>query len=245
MPHSLEVPAWLAHRASHDDPPTVLDDDLLARLERAGVESFVPVLGRELIDDERGAHATGVGVWGPGIGFLEPFEAEATRVAAALDRLVTFLEQFDKLRRLTLAAIDMRLVEKAARAMLDGQVPAPLLRVVETGLIITYARPYLDSNRAGGVGGRWRPESGADRAFHQHVIDELRDAYHAHADRTAHRTILDAAEFLELEAPPAYAESWRRLSSTDLETLADLAGRQAARFEAGAAEAGRELGAEA
>lgn len=184
-------------------------------------------------------------MWGPGIGFLEPFEAEATRVAAALDRLVTFLEQFDKLRRLTLAAIDMRLVEKAARAMLDGQVPAPLLRVVETGLIITYARPYLDSNRAGGVGGRWRPESGADRAFHQHVIDELRDAYHAHADRTAHRTILDAAEFLELEAPPAYAESWRRLSSTDLETLADLAGRQAARFEAGAAEAGRELGAEA
>lgn len=88
-------------------------------------------------------------MWGPGIGFLEPFEAEATRVAAALDRLVTFLEQFDKLRRLTLAAIDMRLVEKAARAMLDGQVPAPLLRVVETGLIITYARPYLDSNRAG------------------------------------------------------------------------------------------------
>jgi hypothetical protein len=74
------------------------------------------------------------------------------------------------------------------------------------------------------------------------VIDELRDTYHAHADRTPRRTITDTADFLGVEGPPTYAEAWSRLTPSELETLAGLAGRQAARFEAAADEAGLELG---
>ncbi|MBA2741382.1 MAG: hypothetical protein H0U46_05170 [Actinobacteria bacterium] len=243
MPPTLEIPNWLAELAAHDDPPTVIDDELLGRLERVGVEKLVPVVGTDIVPDEDGARATAIGVQVPGVGVADSFEHEAAPVLAAFDRLVTFLERFDKLRRLRLAAIDMRLVEQTARALLE--VPATVRlskRVLETGLVVTYARPYLDSNRSGGVGGRWRPPSGADREFHHWVIDELRDTYHAHADRSPRRTITDTAAMLGVEGPPTYAEAWWSLTDSELEKLAELAGKQAERFEAAAVEAGRELG---
>lgn len=245
MSHSLELPAWLVERAARDDPPTVIDDELLERLERAGVEKLVPVVVKEIVPDEDGARATAIGVRVPGIGVADSFEGEAAPVAAALDRLVTFLARFDKLRRLRLGAIDMRLAEGTALALLDRDGPARLFeRVLETGLVVTYARPYLDSNRSGGVGGRWRPPSGTDREFHRWVIDELRDTYHAHADRSPRRTLTDTAEMLGVEGPPTYAEAWWRLTDSELETLAELARKQAERFEAAALKAGRELGEE-
>jgi uncharacterized protein (UPF0276 family) len=238
---NLEVPAWLVERASDDDPPTVIGDDLVERFERAGVERFVVVVGPDVMEDQYAEFAEAIGVLVPGITAAESLEDEAAPVAGALDRLLTFLERFDNLRRLKLASIDMRLAETAARALLNGEVPAHLERVMETGLVVTYARPYLDSNRAGGVGGRWQPKSGPDREFHRYMIDVLRDSYHAHADRTYHRTITDTAALVGLEGPPIYAEAWWRLTPSQVETLADLAGRQAERFEAAADDAGGQV----
>jgi hypothetical protein len=54
-------------------------------------------------------------------------------------------------------------------ACLKAGLPACYERVLETGLIVTYARPYLESNKLR-VGKRWLPESGADREFHQWLI---------------------------------------------------------------------------
>jgi hypothetical protein len=243
VPHTLEVPDWLGELAARDDPPTTIEDEFLERLERAGVEKLVPVVGREVVPEEEGARATAIGVHVPGIGVADSLEDEAAPVGASLSRLVDFLERLDKLRRIRLAAIDMRFAERTAIALRHRDGPARLFeRVLETGLVVTYARPYLDSNQSGGVGGRWRPPPGPHREFHHWVIDELRNTYHAHADRSPRRTLTDTAEYLGLEGPPTYAEAWWRLTDSELETLAELARKQAERFEAEALRLGAALG---
>jgi hypothetical protein len=104
-----------------------------------------------------------------------------------------------------------------------------------------YARPYLERG-SGGVGARWRPKDGTDRELHERIIDELRHPYQAHADRTARRTLTDTSALLGLEGPPRFAEEWSRLPDAELERIADLADRQAARFTAAADEIGTQLG---
>jgi hypothetical protein len=47
---------------------------------------------------------------------------------------------------------------------------------------------------------------------------------------------------LGLDGPPTFAEGWSRLSVAELEHLAELAERQAARLHAAADEIGGELG---
>ena len=142
-----------------------------------------------------------------------------------------------------LAAIDMDFVASAAGALASKEHATlrAFARVLETGIIVTYARPYLDSNQPA-LGKKWRPKDPDDLALHLHVIDEYRSAYHAHSDRTPGRTLLDTADLLGLDATPTYAEAWHRLSSVDLERLADLAYRQAIRLAAAADEAGELLG---
>jgi hypothetical protein len=137
----------------------------------------------------------------------------------------------------------MRNAEHAGRALIDRDGPARMFeRVLETGLVVTYARPYLDSNRTGGVGGRWKPPGGLDRDFHRYVIDELRDTYHAHATRTDRRTLTDTTALLGLEGSPTFAETWSLLGPDELEHLATLAAAQAERFEVEARKLDRELG---
>jgi hypothetical protein len=228
---SLEPPDWLVELAARDDPPTVIEPRQLARFRGVGVTDFVPTRGNRTLAPEEAGDATGVGVVGPGTPFAESFEDEAAPVAAALGRLLEFLERFDKLRRFKLAAIDMRFAERTAAALRDRNSPARIFqRVLETGLIVTYARPYLA--RRGGVKGKWLPEGDEAREFHRWLIDELRNPYHAHADRTERRTLMDTAAWFGFEGPPTYSEAWWRLTDEQLATLEAIAGRQAERFEA-------------
>ena len=240
----LVADEWLVELAARDEPPTVIEPQLLARFARAGVVRLVPSDGTESLAPDDAARAIGIGAHGPGFGFGESFEDESAPAAAALARLCKFVERFDRLRRLRLAAVDMGFVASTARQLADRLGPARLFeRVLETGLVVTYARPYLESNRAG-VGRRWRPESEADRKLHDWIIDELRDPYHAHADRTPRRTLTDTTAYLGLDGPPTYAEAWWRLTDDELARIADLAERQEARFDAAARKVGAELGEE-
>jgi hypothetical protein len=237
----LDVPPWLAELAARDDPPTTITDVTLKRLERAGVLMLLPAVGREIHPVERATDATGIGVVGPGLAFGETFEGEAAPIAASLARLVEFLERFDELRRIRLAAIDMRNAEHAARGLLDQTDAARVYeRVLETGLVVTYARPYLKSNKASRLKDKWQPPA-RDRDFHRYVMD-LRHRYHAHTDRSEYRSLTDAAAHLGLEGHSTYVETWQFLNEAGLERLATLAAAQAERFEAKALELGVQLG---
>jgi hypothetical protein len=70
----------------------------------------------------------------------------------------------------------------------------------------------------------------------------LRGGYHAHAERTAFRTLTDTAAMLGLDKPPTYAEAWFRMTDDELEQVEDLARRQAERFEAEAHKLGEAIG---
>jgi hypothetical protein len=117
--------------------------------------------------------------------------ASSTPVGHALERLAALVQGFDTITRLRLAATDMRLVAHSARALLDADEsdgPARLLdRVIETGMVVSYMRPYLESNEAG-IGRKLWPEDPAGRTLHQE-LEELRNEYHAHSSHTPRRRL--------------------------------------------------------
>jgi hypothetical protein len=243
--HKLQWPPWLAEWAAQDSPPATLTESLRSRFEAAGVVEFVPadIKSREFLLPEQHERANAIGVGIDGLPCAEALDDSPTRTADALERLCTFVQRFDRLRLLRLAAIDMDFVASAARALASGEHATlrAFARVLETGIIVTYARPYLESNRPA-LGKKWRPNDPDDLALHLIVIDEYRSAYHAHSDRTPRRTLLDTADLLGLDEAPTYAEAWHGFSAVDLERLADLAYRQAVRLAAAADEVGELLG---
>jgi hypothetical protein len=158
--------------------------------------------------------------------------ASARPIYAALDELTRIVEGFDAIARFRFAASDMKLVERAASALIDAndqRGPARLFdRVIETGMVITYARPFLPSNEAG-LGDAWLPKDEAERELHDELI-ELRGEYHAHATHTPQRRLDDVTHMFGEEGRPRYAESWSRLPVEKLRALEALAARQAERF---------------
>lgn len=195
-----------------------------------------------LLEPEEHEHANAIGVAGPGFAFAEKLEDGPTPTGDALARLCSWVERYDLLRVLRLGATDMELAAAAARALADEDGPARLwARVLETGLVVTYARPYLEANTRA-VGRKWWPREPADRELHERIIKDVRSPYHAHTDRTPHRTLVDTAAMLGREGPPTFAEGWSRLSTAELEHLAALAERQAERLHGAADEIGAELG---
>jgi hypothetical protein len=233
----LEASEWLRELAARDDPPTELEP-LLERLGQVGVDLLEGGSGGHLVS---GAQADSIVALGRGVSASATLDPVPAPVAAALKELADALERFDRLRRLRLAAIDMRLAERAAEALADREGPARLFeRVLETGLVVTYARPYLHSNRAG-LTENDAPTDEDGVGLHDELVT-LRHQYHAHADRTNHRTLIDTTGYLGVNGPPRFAEMASRLSELQLARLADLARRQAERFEAEAARIGVELG---
>jgi site-specific recombinase len=95
-------------------------------------------------------------------------------VAEALERLTKMVQRFDKLTRFWLAASDMRLAADTAAALVDAREHHGSARMfdraLETSLVVTFVRPYLESNEAG-LGRTWWPTDEADRA----LFDELRE----------------------------------------------------------------------
>lgn len=240
----LVWPEWLAEWASRDSPPAELSDSIRKRLQAAGVAELRPADAdaRALLEPSEHVRANAIGAAGPGFAFAEELEGGPTPVADALMRLCLWVERYDLLRALRLGAIDMHYAASAARALADADGPAHMWsRVIETGLVVTYARPYLDSNTRV-VGRKYWPESPEDRELHQRIIEDVRNPYQAHTDRTPHRTLVDTTAMLGLDGPPTFSEGWSNLSVEKLEQLAELAERQAARLHAAADEIGVDLG---
>jgi hypothetical protein len=244
-PPSLpEWPDWLREWAERDSPPAELDDSLLARFRAAGVTLLCPADANELalLQPEDHSQANAIGAAGPGFAWLEPLDDGPTPTADALARLCEWLQRYDLLRVLRLGAIDMQSAAEAARSLANKVFAAPAsARVLETGLVVTYARPYLESNTRA-VGRKLWPEDPEDRALHERIIEDVRSPYHAHSDRTPHRTLIDTSAMLGLDGPPTFAEGWTRLTTEDLEHLAALADRQAEKLHAAADEIAAELG---
>ena len=153
--------------------------------------------------------------------------------AEALGRLVANFEQFDTLSRFRLAASHMRLTAQTAEALIEAQEndgPARVHdRIMETGMIITYVRPFLASNEAG-IGERWWPK-GESRTFHDEMVD-LRHEYHAHAAHTPQRRLENVTSLFGDVGRPMFSEQWSYLPTWKLQKLEELATQQAKRFEA-------------
>jgi hypothetical protein len=241
----LEPGPSLAAVASNEEPPVDLDP-FLARLRNAGITEFYLATETpsgavvEVGTSEALARDPAV-IMAKGRRFSasQPIDWQAsdTPVRDTLDQLVVLVQKFDKITRFRLAASDMRTAAHAARALVaarENNGPARLFdRVIETGMVVTYGRPYLESNEAG-IGRDWWPKDEADRDLHDEVLD-LRDEYHAHASHTPRRRLENTSELLSLTGRstgrPRFAESFERLPTRKLRTIEDLATRQADRFD--------------
>jgi hypothetical protein len=230
----------LRRAASEDSPPTDLSP-YLTRLGKAGA--------RTVRFFEKNAKVAAI-VWAEGRGAqayveIDDSDVSTTPIAAALEDVAKTLQQFDSERRLLLASYDMRLAEQAAEALIDAQErngPAhAFTRVLETGLVVTFMRPYIDSRSSEKVPSRYHPKDKEDRELLAD-LEKLRHNYHAHAGQTERRYIIDGSALLGMEAgEPKYAEVWHSLSVDELQRIRDLARRQALRLE----QAAKEVAAEA
>jgi hypothetical protein len=163
------------------------------------------------------------------------WQASATPVSDALKTLVETGQRYDDLTRFLLAAEDMRIAAHAAASLIDAHEkdgPARLYeRVIETGMVVTYVRPFLESNEAGLGRKWWPPEGGPDRELFDELV-ELRHKYHVHAAHTPRRHLVDTTQLLGLEGRPIVSESWEQLRTNKLRALEELATRQASLFAA-------------
>jgi hypothetical protein len=134
-----------------------------------------------------------------------------------------------ELRRLKLAASDMRLVAGAAETLAEDEHVA-CERMLETGLVVTYARSFTPDSKRRRLGDEWAPVDPADQRLHDRLL-ELRNELYAHTDETDARGIEDVAAMLGTGAH-RYAESYVPLDRDRLPAIADLARKQEARFDA-------------
>jgi hypothetical protein len=231
--------------AARDTPPADLTEELRLRLQSAGVEELFPAdfAARKQLEPEEHKSVTAIGAAINGYPCIEPLLDDARPTADALDRLRDFVQTFDKLRTVRLAALDMGFVRDAARALVEEEPAAvrAFSRILETGIVVTYARAYLPSNKPA-LGEKLWPKDRDDLALHNKVVDDYRHGFHAHSHRTKRRTLLDTTDLLGLDEPPTYAEAWHGLTKDDLERLAALADRQQARLHQVADALGAELG---
>lgn len=148
----LEPSETLVELGRCDQPPPDLAP-FLARLHHAGVTRlwvitwpspwrFEVVGGTAAIGQPLAIAGSGydVMIWTP-----VDWEASAP-ITTALNELTEQLHRFDRVRRFKHAASDMRLVADAAAALVDAYEndgPASQFnRVLETGMAVTYVRPF-------------------------------------------------------------------------------------------------------
>lgn len=105
----------------------------------------------------------------------------------------------EQVERLLLASNDMRYASAGAKYLAAMKINSDALRAFETGVVVTYARPFTRH----GVGqlGRdeWAPEDQAHRAVHCELI-WLRNRVFAHTDKTDMRGIVDVAPIGGIES---------------------------------------------
>lgn len=241
-PSLFQMPAWLLALAERE-PQTLDVEAANSRLHRAGVTEM------EAREGEQHPHA--LNVRGPALDVVVDvmWDESNAPVSAALAELVDFLEHYGPLIQLHVGSTDMELVADAARELAryrhviggdEEPVHSPytlIEGVLETGLIVMYARSFTGRAR---LGDRWLPKEAADRVLHMKIMDERQ--LHAHADWTGARTLVDTNKMLGIDGPPILAETRSQLSKQQLLDIADLAARQSSRFMEAAGELKMRLG---
>lgn len=240
----LEPSPLLVELAAADDPPTDLRTFLGRFADAGAVELYVACHAEDglmfaisSLDQARDGETVVAGSSVRVALATQPIDRQSssTPLRDALEELVAALADYDRIARFQFAASDMELVAHAAEGLIearehrDRQAPARLFeRVIETGMVVTYARPFLQNQP--GLGGRWRPEDEAGRALHEELV-ALRGEYHAHAEHTRHRG-LEMMPGPTESSRPILAESWSQLPVDKLRLLQEVAERQARRFDA-------------
>jgi len=139
------------------------------------------------------------------------------------DRLV------NEIRRFRSAASDMHHVALAAATLDELGLNEGAVRVLHTGIVITYVRPF----RSEGIGSldeeEWAPQGRDARTLHDALVS-LRNKVYAHPDRTPYRDIEDASALLMLRGGPTYAESYVLLNESGVTRLGEIAVEQGRRF---------------
>ena len=98
----------------------------------------------------------------------------------------------------------MKQVVVASRLLLDDlQLASDAREVLETGIIVTYWRPFSKSNAVGSVGTEWLPDTPRAARVHKRM-GQLRNKVAAHTDLTSDRTELDWSNDDETEQGTIY-----------------------------------------
>ena len=207
-----EIPEWLVDAAERGSRP--LDwETILRRLQAAFVTDITPYA-----DDEM----TGLTIWFEDfpitIDFLRP--DSSSPVADAVDEAVEVAHEWDLLRRLHSALMDMDQIVHAARQLLDSKeteevgVLDAMHEVIETGLVTMYAR-HFDGDRQ--LPGRWWPR-GKRKVTHDKLV-ERRNTVVAHIDETSERKLVRLPT--SGEGPPVVVVGERRdvMQSDDVREL--------------------------
>jgi hypothetical protein len=134
-------------------------------------------------------------------------------------------EQLERERkRLVLAASDMRQAAAAASHLGNVRMNDDVERVLWTGLVVTYARPYQPSNELGAVRGKLaRPEDEGLRPLHENLL-KRRGPLFAHNTESEHRGIEDPF------GSGRYTESYAPTNPEALPGIERLANEQEKRF---------------
>lgn len=247
-PPKLQPSTLLIELAAADNPPTELKP-YVERLDKADAFELRIAARNErgviLFDTTPAESAPGSGTvvwtrnaWVSASEVIDWQGESGAPIRDALDSLLREFEGFDRIARFRFAATDMRLAKDAASGLIAARdnrgMARAFERVIETGMVVTYARPYLPGNYAGVHESHddttWWPEDEDGRALHSELID-LRHQYHAHADHSPQRMLQISPEF-GTDERPALLESWSQLPVEKLQLLHDVAAAQAERFQA-------------
>ena len=147
------------------------------------------------------------------------------------------------LRRLVLAESDMRQAAVAAAHLAEqGRNMNGLAeRVMWTGLVVTYARPYLESNTLYAVTGRLaKPDDPSLRPLHADLLKRRNDLF-AHNDETELREPIDVYAYLGIGAG-RFVEQYTPMNPEALPAIQRLAEAQRERFRERVDEIARRLG---
>ena len=124
----------------------------------------------------------------------------------------------------------MHQVAVAAATLDELGLSEGAVRVLHTGIVIIYVRPF----RSEGIGSldedEWAPQGREERTLHDALVS-LRNKVYAHTDRTPYRDIIeDTSALLMLRGGPTYAESYVLLNESGVTRLGEIAVEQGRRF---------------
>jgi hypothetical protein len=145
--------------------------------------------------------------------------------------------QLRQAHRFEFAVRDMEEVAAAATWLMKRAVPANNERVLLTGLIVSYGRPFTDQGVGAIDGRKFAPRDPDLRQLHERLLYE-RDRRFAHTDETPGRFIAENVrdlfgmpiELMDIQPGSAVEFVVETLAPTELPAVAALAKGQAERF---------------